>query len=141
MPLRLPILILQHLPMGGDQSSHSVKRKSYANPSLAEARTLGRGPRRDSLAHSRFLATRVADGSSADQLAQDRAETAVVAALVPFCVAKAQEGTEQVALAKFRAEQSSYLAERPREPGRLGDVRGRKDSRQRPGACLLSEAL
>jgi hypothetical protein len=46
--------------------------------------------------------------ASADQLAQDRAETAVVAALVPFCVAKAQEGTEQVALAKLRAEQSAY---------------------------------
>jgi hypothetical protein len=27
---------------------------------------------------------------------------------VPFCVAKAQENTEQVALAKFRAEQSAY---------------------------------
>jgi len=45
---------------------------------------------------------------NADQLAQERADTAVVAALVPFCVAKAQEGTEQVALAKFRSEQSSY---------------------------------
>jgi len=28
-------------------------------------------------------------GGSADRMAQDRAETAVVAALVPFCVAKA----------------------------------------------------
>jgi hypothetical protein len=35
-------------------------------------------------------------------------DTAVVAALVPFCVAKAQEDTEQAALAKFRAEQSSF---------------------------------
>ena len=42
------------------------------------------------------------------QLAQERAETAVVAALVPFCVAKAQEDTEQAALAKLRAEQSSF---------------------------------
>lgn len=46
--------------------------------------------------------------ASAEQLAQDRADTAVVAALVPFCVAKAQEDTEQAALAKFRTEQSSY---------------------------------
>ncbi len=63
MPLRLPILILLHLPMGGDQSSHSVKRKSYANSSLAEARTLGRCPWRDRSGHSRFLATRVANGN------------------------------------------------------------------------------
>ena len=60
MPLRLPIFITLHLPMGGDQSSHSVKRKSNANPSLAEARTLGRGLRRDRSGDSRFLATRVA---------------------------------------------------------------------------------
>jgi|SRR5271165_7105985 hypothetical protein len=46
--------------------------------------------------------------ASADQLAQERADTAVVAVLVPFCVAKAQEGSEQAALAKFRSEQSSY---------------------------------
>ena len=46
--------------------------------------------------------------ASAEQLAQERADTAVVAALVPFCVAKAQVDTEQAALAKLRAEQSSY---------------------------------
>ena len=45
---------------------------------------------------------------SADQLAQERADTAVVAALVPYCVAKAQTDSEQATLAKFRAEQSSY---------------------------------
>ena len=37
-----------------------------------------------------------------------RADTAVVAALVPFCVAKAQTETQQAALASFQAEQSSY---------------------------------
>lgn len=45
---------------------------------------------------------------SADALAQGRAETAVVAALVPFCVAKAEQNTEQATLAKLRTEQSSY---------------------------------
>jgi hypothetical protein len=45
---------------------------------------------------------------SADQFAQDRADTAVVAALVPFCVAKAEGSSEQVTLAKLRTEQSSY---------------------------------
>jgi hypothetical protein len=45
---------------------------------------------------------------SAEQLAQDRAETAVVAALVPFCIAKAEQGAEKATLAKLQAEQSSY---------------------------------
>ena len=45
---------------------------------------------------------------TAEQLAQDRANTAVVEALVPFCVAKAQMDTQQAALASFQAEQSSY---------------------------------
>ena len=45
---------------------------------------------------------------TAKQLAQERADTAVVAALVPFCVAKAQVDSQQAALANFRAEQSSY---------------------------------
>jgi hypothetical protein len=46
--------------------------------------------------------------TTAEQLAQERADTAVVAALVPFCVAKAQQDTEQASLAKFQAEQSSF---------------------------------
>src|ERR1700745_2892374 len=45
--------------------------------------------------------------ASADNLAQEQADT-VVAALLPFCVAKAQEDAEQAALAKFRAEHSSF---------------------------------
>jgi hypothetical protein len=47
-------------------------------------------------------------GGSADRMAQDRAETAVVAALVPFCVAKAQQDPDRAVLVKFQAEQSSY---------------------------------
>jgi hypothetical protein len=47
--------------------------------------------------------------ASADNIAQERADTAVAAALLlPFCVAKAQEDPEQPALAKFRAEKSSF---------------------------------
>ncbi|MEJ0015946.1 MAG: hypothetical protein WDN25_05170 [Acetobacteraceae bacterium] len=46
--------------------------------------------------------------ASADQFAQEQSDTAVVAALVPFCVAKAQQDTDQATLAKLRTEQSSY---------------------------------
>jgi hypothetical protein len=46
--------------------------------------------------------------STSEKLAQERADTAVVAALVPFCVVKAQQDPDTALLAKFQAEQSSY---------------------------------
>jgi hypothetical protein len=47
-------------------------------------------------------------GGSAERLAQERTETAVVAALVPFCVAKAQQDAEQAKLTKLYTETSGY---------------------------------
>ena len=44
----------------------------------------------------------------AEFLAQERASTAVVAALVPFCIAKAQQDPDKAVFAKFQAETSSY---------------------------------
>jgi len=46
--------------------------------------------------------------TTAEKLAQDRADTAVVAALVPFCVDKANADLNHATLTKFQAEQSSY---------------------------------
>jgi hypothetical protein len=46
--------------------------------------------------------------STAEKLAQERSDMAVVAALVPFCVVKAQQDPDKAVLAKFQAEQSSY---------------------------------
>jgi hypothetical protein len=46
--------------------------------------------------------------SSADAFAAERASDAVVAAMVPFCVAKALGDTDQAALTKFNTEQSAY---------------------------------
>jgi hypothetical protein len=46
--------------------------------------------------------------SNADRVARDRADAAVVAALVPFCVVNAERDTEAAKLAIFRAEESSY---------------------------------
>ena len=47
--------------------------------------------------------------STAEHLAQDRAETAVVAALVPFCVVKAEQDPDnKEVLAKLHTEQSAY---------------------------------
>jgi hypothetical protein len=47
------------------------------------------------------------DGN-AQQLAQERADAAVVTALVPFCIAKARQDPDPGMLAKFQAEKSSY---------------------------------
>ena len=44
---------------------------------------------------------------TAEQLASDRSDTAVVAALVPFCVIKAR-GARPPTLTRFQTEQSSY---------------------------------
>ena len=46
--------------------------------------------------------------SSVDQISQERADTAVISSLVPFCVAKAQMDPDKATLAKFQGEQSSY---------------------------------
>jgi hypothetical protein len=46
--------------------------------------------------------------TSADRVARDRADVAVVTALVPFCVVNAKRDTESTKLASFRAEESSY---------------------------------
>jgi len=46
--------------------------------------------------------------STAEKIAQDTADKAVVAALVPFCVTKAEADPNQATLTKFQAEQSSY---------------------------------
>ena len=45
---------------------------------------------------------------TADRMATDRANSAVVAALVPFCIAKAEHDPDQAKLAKVKAEQSDY---------------------------------
>ncbi len=46
--------------------------------------------------------------STAQQLAQKRADAAVVAALVPFCVAKAEQDPDKNVLTKFRAQTEGY---------------------------------
>ena len=47
-------------------------------------------------------------GSSANRMAGERASTAVVSALVPFCVAKAKGDSDATRMTKLRAETSSY---------------------------------
>jgi len=46
--------------------------------------------------------------TTAEKLAQETAGTAVVTAMVPFCVTKAEADPDHSILVKFQAEQSSY---------------------------------
>jgi hypothetical protein len=45
---------------------------------------------------------------AAEKMASERANTTMVAAFVPFCVAKAQQDGDAAKLTKVRAESSSY---------------------------------
>jgi len=47
-------------------------------------------------------------GGTADRMAAERANAAVVAAFIPFCVAKAQQDADGAKLVKLGAETSSY---------------------------------
>jgi len=47
-------------------------------------------------------------GGSAEKMAYERANSAVVAALVPFCIGNAQHDVDLAKLTKVRAESSSY---------------------------------
>jgi hypothetical protein len=47
-------------------------------------------------------------GGTADRMAKEHADAAVVAALVPFCVASAQRDPDAANLTKFKTEASSY---------------------------------
>jgi len=46
--------------------------------------------------------------TSADKFAQESADTAVISALVPFCIIKAKADPDAAAMTKFQAEQSSW---------------------------------
>ena len=45
---------------------------------------------------------------TAANMAQEQADVAAVTALVPFCVAKAEQSSEQATLAKLKAENSPF---------------------------------
>jgi hypothetical protein len=47
-------------------------------------------------------------GSSADRMATERTNAAVVTAFVPFCIAKAQQDADGAKLVKLSGESSSY---------------------------------
>jgi len=96
------------LPVGGDQSFHNEKKKPMKIPVGLKPGLWGAVIGAIGMAIIGFWYLGWTTAATAEQLAQTRADTAVVAALVPFCVAKAQLDPDKATLAKFQTEESSY---------------------------------
>jgi hypothetical protein len=94
--------------MGGNSSSQSEKRNPMKIPVWLKPGIWGAILGAIIMAIVGFSQLGWRTASNADAFATDRANDAVMAALVPFCVAKAQADTEQADMTKFKAEQSSY---------------------------------
>jgi len=83
-------------PVRGDQSSHNERNILGAAVGAIAMATIG------------FSQLGWTTSGKAEMFAQERANIAVVAALVPFCIAKAQQDPDKVIYAKLQAETSSY---------------------------------
>ena len=94
--------------MGGDQSFHSDKENPMKIPVGLKPGIWGAVIGAIGMAIVGFWYLGWTTSATAEQLAQDRADTAVVAALVPFCVVKAQQDPDKATLTKFQTEESSY---------------------------------
>jgi len=107
-PRMVPIYLRLHGPMGENLFSQSEKRNPMKIPVWLKPGIWGAVLGAILMAIVGFSQLGWRTASSADALASERASDAVVAAMVPFCVAKAQSDTDQGAIAKFNAEQSAY---------------------------------
>lgn len=96
------------MPVRGDQSSHSGKKHPMKIPVWVKPGVWGAVAGAIAMAIIGFSQLGWTTAATAEQLAQERSNTAVVAALVPFCVAKAQQDPDKAVFAKFQAETSSY---------------------------------
>jgi hypothetical protein len=96
------------LSVDGDQSFHSAKKNSMQIPVWLKPGLWGAAIGAIGMATVGFSQLGWTTQGTAEQLASERSDAAVVAALVPFCVTKAQHDPDQATLAKFQTEQSSY---------------------------------
>jgi hypothetical protein len=94
--------------MGGDPSSHSEKKFQMQIPVWLKPGLWGAAAGAVAISIVGFSQLGWSTAGTADRMAQERADAAVVVALVPFCVTKAQQDPDHAVLAKFQTEQSSY---------------------------------
>jgi hypothetical protein len=138
---RRPMSTSLHLPMGGDQSSHSAKRKPNENSCLAEARTLGGGFWRHRHGYRRLLTTRVEDGRDRRAArAGTRRYGGRRGARAVLC-GEGPAGNRAGGAGQVPGRAVIVLAQRSGGEGRLGDARCSQGPRQLTGAGLLGEAL
>jgi hypothetical protein len=96
------------LSVGGDQSSYNTKKNPMQIPVWLKPSLWGAAVGAIAMATIGFSQLGWTTRGAAEQLAQERSDTAVVAAFVPFCVIKAQQDPDHATLVKFGTEQSSY---------------------------------
>ncbi len=96
------------MPALGNQSSHSENEHPMRTPVWLKPGAWGAVAGAILMATVGFSQLGWTTSSTAEKLAQERADTAVVAALVPFCVAKAQQDPDKALFDRLRAETSSY---------------------------------
>lgn len=108
IPGMAPHLRTQDPTLGGYWSSQSKKEKLMDLPSGIKPGIWGIAIGAIGMAIVGFSYLGWTTAATAEKTAQETANTAVVAALVPFCVVKAQADPNAATLTKFQAEQSSY---------------------------------
>ncbi len=96
------------VPLRGDQSSHSEEKIKMNIPVWLRPGLWGAAVGAVAMATIGFSQLGWTTSNTAEQLAQERARAAVVSALVPFCVAKAQQDPDKTVFTKLQAETSSY---------------------------------
>jgi hypothetical protein len=77
---------------------------------------------------------------TAERMATDRANSAVVAVLVPFCVAMAERDPDQAKLAKVKAEQSNWSRSQLVSDAGWATMPRGDDPRYWAGVCMLGQA-
>jgi len=94
--------------MGGYCSSQTEKKNPMEIPSGVKPGLWGAAAGAIAMAVVGFSYLGWTTAATSEKLAQETANTAVIAAMVPFCVVKAQADPNLATLTKFQAEQSSY---------------------------------
>jgi hypothetical protein len=94
--------------MGGDASSHTELIHHMQYPVWTKPALLGAACGAIAITFLGFSQLGWKTSQGAADMAQEQADAAAVAALVPFCVAKAEQMSEQDTLAKLKTEDSAF---------------------------------
>lgn len=94
--------------MGGDAPSHTELIHHMQYPVWTKPALLGAGCGAIAITFVGFSQLGWKTSQAAADMAQEQADAAAVTALVPFCVAKAEQTSEQNTLAKVKADDSAF---------------------------------